>query len=374
MYRRSKYVAISSNTYSKDGDTYKLVYAMTGPRLFVLSREVADSLARNDINHLSSDMTKSLLENGLLRTDSSRDEIAQAQEYLCQSGSDDTHRSFILMPTSLCNMCCAYCGQGTCPLRFTKSTDETVNKRVIGAINDPQTTRVDVRWYGGEPMMAYHHILDMSHRYISAAHDSGTEYHSIMSTNGSLITYDRLEKLYEQAALRAINVTIDGYGNHHNNSRKMRSGRPTYQHIMNWLQESTSPEKALSNLDILNRVNVTKDNAESIPKLLNDIVGRNIQQGRTHLQLMPVYNWGHDNSEYKVEQDRLDTMMVTWLDLAVSLGIHTNVLPLHRKTVLCPAVSKHEEIIDSNGNVFSCTEFPLVKQYENNNRLASITI
>ena len=105
------------------------------------------------------------------------------------------------------------------------------------AITNDNVTDVEARWFGGEPMMAYQHIIESSARYIAAAQQSQTHYKSIMTSNGSLMTIKRLQELYQRAALRMITVTVDGYRNYHNLSRCMRNGRPTYDYIMEWMQK-----------------------------------------------------------------------------------------------------------------------------------------
>lgn len=167
---------------------------------------------------------KNLLAHRII-TSSSTDERKQVLSSINKSSHSISHRIFVLMPTSLCNMECSYCGQSTCPLRYHGNISENVDQRILTAIMNDNVTDVEVRWFGGEPMMAYQHIIESSARYIAAARQSRTHYKSIMTSNGSLMTIKRLQELYQRAALRMITVTVDGYRDYHNRSRCMRNGR-----------------------------------------------------------------------------------------------------------------------------------------------------
>ncbi|WP_081895607.1 radical SAM protein [Bifidobacterium cuniculi] len=166
---------------------------------------------------------------GLLTSLTAQQELQQIIHQFKQ-GTPGT-RIFALMPTSLCNMCCSYCGQNNCALRFSANTAASIQERIKVALSQPNLEAIETRWYGGEPLMAYHEILRLSHEIIPAARKHELKYRATMSTNGSLMTYKRLRCLYDEALLRSLVVTIDGYGNYHDTSRVMRSGRPTYEWI-----------------------------------------------------------------------------------------------------------------------------------------------
>ncbi|KFI62040.1 Radical SAM domain-containing protein [Bifidobacterium cuniculi] len=168
-------------------------------------------------------------EMGLLTSLTAQQELQQIIHQFKQ-GTPGT-RIFALMPTSLCNMCCSYCGQNNCALRFSANTAASIQERIKVALSQPNLEAIETRWYGGEPLMAYHEILRLSHEIIPAARKHELKYRATMSTNGSLMTYKRLRCLYDEALLRSLVVTIDGYGNYHDTSRVMRSGRPTYEWI-----------------------------------------------------------------------------------------------------------------------------------------------
>lgn len=194
------------------------------------------------------------------------------------------------MPTSLCNMCCAYCGQANCALRFNDSLTDRIEQRIIAAANEEGTRNIEIRWYGGEPMMGYHRILDISHAVIPQILKNDKSYRSTMSTNGSLMTASRLRRLYDECYLRSVTITIDGYGRDHDNSRRMRSGRPTYDLITKWLADASHSIECIPELHIAIRINVSITNYQSIHTLIDDLSRRGVACPNTELEFIPVYD------------------------------------------------------------------------------------
>ena len=216
-------------------------------------------------------------------------------------------------------------------LRYEGNISQSVDRRILTAITNNAITDVEVRWFGGEPMMTYRHIIESSDRYLAAAQRSQTHYRSIMTTNGSLLTIKRLKELYQRAALRMVTVTVDGYGNYHNRSRRMRNGRPTYDYIMEWMQEYLASIEHMPKLTVAIRINITTTNARSITRLIDDLAKRHLNNPHFLLQLIPVYNWGHNNARLQLSNDFLDHSMPQWIKQAVTHGIRINIFPAAKK-------------------------------------------
>jgi uncharacterized protein len=370
-YKRSRYTVLSPNQYRMGNRDYRLVYVTTGPFLLAIPSFVIDCMIKDRVDALPREVISRLLSRHVL-VDSDEPEVKDELKHIEDASKDKSHRIFALMPTSLCNMHCSYCGQVTCPLHFDGRVSAGVDARVLAAIENPKTRYVEVRWYGGEPMMAYHRILASSGRYVSSADRQHVRYWSSMSTNGSLMTVDRLQALYDEARLRNVTVTVDGYGDCHNRSRLMRSGRPTYDFIMNWLQRIAGKQSDFTQLLVNIRINITAANAPSISQLFDDMSARGMNEDNFNIQLIPVYDWGQDNSAMKLSKATLDRLMPQLIRQALHLGLHTGVFPSARRDVACIAVNQQAELIDSRGNLYSCTEFPLVKPYEENDILANV--
>ncbi|MDO5684710.1 MAG: radical SAM protein [Bifidobacterium sp.] len=362
-YRRSRYAIISPHRYFKGSGVYRLVYLTTKPRLLALSAAAADAIEKDDCSALSAGELSYLVKIGMLIDDEKRD-CEYVSGLLAEQSQMSASRTFVLMPTSLCNMECSYCGQRHCPLVYSQRVAGQAKDAVVASLGNDEVQAVDVRWYGGEPLMAYHRILELSSTFVDVARKTRTAYQSSMTTNGSLMTFERLRTLYESAMLRKICVTIDGYGEFHNKSRKMRSGRPTYQLIINWLMEAVEHIDKIPEILIIVRINITVNNASSIMRLLHDLYHHGLSDKHILLQLIPVYNWGHDNSDLQLDSRSLNECMEDWLREAVRLGLHINMLPTAIKQPVCIATNRFATVIDSKGQLYSCSEHPLVSPYD----------
>jgi uncharacterized protein len=128
------------------------------------------------------------------------------------------------MPSSYCNMGCGYCGQKHFKSAQTQQHRDAVKNRVLHAVHAPETTDVHISWFGGEPMLGYAQILDISAAMIPACRAAGTGYSATMVTNGSQLTLDKIRALHLDCQVGSFEITLDGPGARHNAQRPLRSG------------------------------------------------------------------------------------------------------------------------------------------------------
>lgn len=127
---------------------------------------------------------------------------------------------------------------------------------------------------------------------------------------------------------------------------------------MEWMQKSLAIMEQIPKLTIAIRVNITTTNACSITQFIDDLARRHLNNPHFILQLIPVYNWGHDNTQIQLDNTSLDRNMCQWIEQAIANGIQTNILPNTKKDFVCVATNRQAEVIDSRGFIYSCTEFP----------------
>lgn len=367
--RISSYAIISDNCYLTAGEPHQLVYLTTGPRLFVLRSSLISKLTKGDVDAIPDETIRELKKNGIIVCSSVQNE---RDATLSRLAIKDAHtRSIAIMPTGGCNMQCEYCGQEHNSQLMTRDTvDATITylKRSLasGNYND-----LFVRWFGGEPLMAYDRILEISDRVSELCSQLDMPFESEMSSNGTLLTLERLVELQNRAHLRQLTITIDGIEDHHNGSRPLKNNGNGYKLIMNLLKSAYDSRDKLERLRISIRVNVTKLNMKGIPALIDEL-GAFRQSKLFSLQIIPVYDWGHSNGHLKLHPDDLDQLIVEWAGRAIGKGIRTEVLPLGKTANTCLSVGMHKDLIDPYGNIYSCTEYPLVKPYDVEKRLGNV--
>jgi len=356
---RSRYLILSENAYSRaDGTVVRLGYLSRTARFFSLDRENADRLERGDVTAITRATLRELERLGAV-VETGLDEPAGALSEL-RTGSDSlAHRRFTIMPTAYCNMGCSYCGQEHYKSPASAARMERLIARVEAVMADERTGTVSVTWFGGEPLLGYRVIREMSTRFVAQAQATGTRYSARMATNGSLISVPKLTELHDEFALRHAEITLDGPPPIHDRRRILKNGRGSFDHCVGVLAE-LDRSGAAPDLRINIRVNIDNENEVFVPDLLRRLAADGLNAPRFTLQFMPVHSWGNDVSAVEIEARAYAAREVPWLQLAAELGFKTTLLPTRPKATTCIATTRSGEIHDPGGKVYSCSEHPLV--------------
>ena len=326
MIKASRYALFGKNIYHKRDREFRGVYLTSAPRLFFLPANDVALMEDHKASEISSLHIDKYIETGIVTYSTPEAERLFSLQRISNCNHSRAKRVFALMPTSLCNMCCDYCGQQTCPLRYDSTITADVIQRIYSTMLNRQVKEVEVRWYGGEPLMAFQSIKKMSSQLMEYAQETGTQYRATMSTNGSLMTAEKLSQLYHDMGLRSLTVTIDGFRDFHNTSRKTRSGRATYDYILDWISYFAQHVTSFPHMHVAIRVNITKHNAISIPYLISDLKNHKLDQAGIELQLIPVYDWGHSNGDLQLDNDSLNESMIANIRQALHSGIFIRML------------------------------------------------
>lgn len=207
-------------------------------------------------------------------------------------------------------------------------------------------------------MLGLRAIRDMSTIFIEAAAEHGVDYSAAMATNGSLFTCRTLETL-SAALVTSIDVTIDGPEEVHNARRLKRNRRGAYRTTLDAVSDSLTHGYA-ENIKFRIRVNVDSTNSRHIPALLDDLADRGLSHDRVFIEFHPVHSWGNDVSQVEVQLREYAQDEIRWLERAWVLGINSTLMPQYPKPNTCIATSRNQELVDADGNLFACSEHPLV--------------
>lgn len=172
---------------------------------------------------------------------------------------DSSRLSLTICPTLLCNFRCSYCFERTQQDSVVMS-HETVQRLIAFIESYKETRHLALAWYGGEPLIGFNVIREVTERLKSLSIDF--EGASLV-TNGYLLDRGKCDLLNE-LKIQAIQITLDGPEQLHDMRRFLAGGGPTFQRI-------------LANVDTLMdssyegschiRVNLDKHNSEGFPDL-----------------------------------------------------------------------------------------------------------
>lgn len=367
--KTSPYVTVGANAVRRPGGPVRVpVFRADGPTVVLLPPHLAAALADDDVPRLSPTEVAQLERAGLVS-----DAATARAAWYARMGerTDGSHREYVLLPTSYCNMGCEYCGQEHTKQSLTSQHRDRVGDRVLKGIREQETRSCHVAWFGGEPLMAYATVRSMSKLFVAAAREQEVDYSSKMTTNGALLDERKLPVLVNECGVGRFDITIDGPADVHDVHRPMKSGRGTWDRLVDFLAGQISrPEYAHVNFVL--RTNVDRDNASRIPEYLRTMAERGFAASpNVVFQVAPIHSWGNDISQLELSRGEAVRLDVEWLQLMHELDLHTNLVP-DAVTVTCTATDLDHEVIDARGTIYSCNEHPLVPGYQDEEVIGTV--
>lgn len=174
-------------------------------------------------------------------------------------------QELIILPTEKCNLRCTYCYEDFAIGKMSNSTqlalERFVERRVDGL------DRLSFSWFGGEPLVAKDVVLRLSKFAHRVATERGLAFDGGLTTNGYLLDTELFEELvsYRQ---NFYQITLDGFGEHHDAVRRFANGRGTFARIWENLENIKNTDL---DCEILVRVHVRRENIDHLPMLMREL-------------------------------------------------------------------------------------------------------
>lgn len=174
-----------------------------------------------------------------------------------------------IVPTLSCNFRCSYC--------FSYARQERMGPQVrqalLALVDEllPEASGFSLAWYGGEPTLCLDLIAELGAELSRLCERHGVEPQpgSIVS-NGYLLDAAAARRLADSGVGRA-QITLDGDRETHDGRRPHRSGKPTFDRIL---------DNVAAICDLLKvqvRINVDRSNAGTALGALNALAARGLQ-------------------------------------------------------------------------------------------------
>lgn len=169
-----------------------------------------------------------------------------------------------ISPTEVCNFRCKYCYENHNNMHMSSKIENDIISYVRANIK--QHSKLNVSWFGGEPLIAINTIERLSKEFISICQFYKRGYTSTMTTNGYLLNVDLFKHLLDLRIL-GYQISIDGLKDTHDNQRPLANGNKTFDVII----ENLEKIKALRNRNfhIVIRSNITNDIFDNLDEYLN---------------------------------------------------------------------------------------------------------
>lgn len=261
-----------------------------------------------------------------------------------------------ILPTEQCNFRCVYCYED-----FVKSEMTAEIRSGLKSLIEKKKylKRLDVGWFGGEPLIAIDTIEDLSNTFIECSKKFGFRYSAHITTNGFLLDKEMITKIIS-LGVRRIQITIDGYALEHDKRRKLIDGSGSFEIILQNLKTAAALDE---NFQLQVRINFDKGNLKSILDLLDAL--KDIFKGdkRFDVFFRQINNWGSaagDLNELNlIPFDEAISLQLRFEEEAIKRGliVRSGFTIPQISNYLCYAVLPYSFVIGSDGTVYKCTVY-----------------
>lgn len=205
-----------------------------------------------------------------------------------------------ILPTEKCNFRCTYCYEDFLIGRMKPEIVRGV-KALISA-RAPNLAELQINWFGGEPLLALAVMREISSHAHDLARAHGFQFNGGLTTNGYLLTRPVLDELLELRQ-NFFQVTLDGWGETHDKTRRRADGNGTFEKIWANLLASRASSK---NFEVVLRIHVTTLNQDSLLYLCDQIRVEFGDDSRFRVDFQDVRNLGGDGGKSVTNLGPLD--------------------------------------------------------------------
>ncbi|MDR0606587.1 MAG: radical SAM protein [Bacteroidales bacterium] len=245
----------------KEKNVY-ILYNSLNNSLIEVSWEIGEkliTLKSDEIHFLPQSVINTLVENGNIIPDSTDEQALILQrELACRKKLANEPTSHVVIAlTNMCNMRCVYCYE---ELPSSKDDmDIEKMKQILAQIINSGIKHLDIRWFGGEPLLKADIINELSTFMIELCAERNIGYSANIITNGTLLNQKNWDILLK-SKVSTVQITVDGGSSSHNKKRIL-PGRGSFDLILDNLR--LMPDNSFK---VALRINGDKEVFETIPE------------------------------------------------------------------------------------------------------------
>ena len=252
---------------------------------------------------------------------------------------------FTILTTMDCNARCFYCYEKGQP-RF--SMTEKIANDVANFIIKSSYTPVDIRWFGGEPLVNIHAIDIICNALIN----NGVRFKSSMVTNGLLFTDSIISKAKNVWKLKRVQITLDGTKDVYQKAKSYKDAvGDEFERVIDNISKLID-----TNIRVSIRLNQGHYNSSDLLKLI-DLLSTNFRDKK----FFSVYNSllynDSDKSDIQSEVDSYEGFKIVQNKI-IKCGLLIN-NPLKKKLRYCHCMADNDSsvIITPKGEIGKCEHY-----------------
>lgn len=252
---------------TSDGVYY---YNTLSKALLFLSYEIESKLVAGEISKIPSDLQDKLLQNGFLIKEG-LDELTILQSAYQNAHNQSDFLSIVLVPTFACNFSCPYCFEGEKPYFDSKEIKNYF--KVLKEFSRKEFSskkHVHFSLFGGEPLLAYTYFKDYFLFLSNLSTEFGFQYSSTLTTNGYLLSEDKILEMLTTFHLESVQITLDGDEKTHNSVRALTNGAESFSEIIsNFKKLLQFVDSSKGHCDVKLRINLINNSVDDISQTLS---------------------------------------------------------------------------------------------------------
>jgi uncharacterized protein len=207
-----------------------------------------------------------------------------------------------------------------------------------------------VTWYGGEPLLNADAVYNLSEKFIVLCKEKEVTYQAFIITNGYYLDLDTAKKLSEECKVSFAQISIDGMPEHHNTSRALVDGSPSFDTIV------ANIEQAKEIINIAVRVNVDNNNADKIEELKQLFL---VEKGwgktpTVYFSRIRDYNKCIQDTSCYMSEDKYSSFEFALTKERYEQGEDIRQVYPTYKDVFCGAQRIGNYVIDPEGYIYTC--------------------
>lgn len=257
-----------------------------------------------------------------------------------------------ILPTEQCNFRCKYCPEITDSIYMGEKTEEVIISFLEKVLSNFK--KLVIAWFGGEPLLVADFIQSISARIKELCKKNNVLFSATITTNGYFLNANMFQKML---ACNIVNycITLDGYAYTHDLQRPLKSGMPTWNHIVNNLIDIR--DNVSSRLfNIIIRTNVTTticddylDYFEFLKKEFND-------DRRFGFMWRKAEDWGNIEEKDK-ELIGKNSDFIDFMRKVKNYGLRDSLTSRSLKPIdrICTTTTKNALVIYPDGRISKCS-------------------
>lgn len=342
---------------------FRVLYSTRSQQSHLVSIDLYDRLLRGQCKGLDVAMREALSGSQLL-VQADEDELTAVVDENRAAIDTDTTLFYAIAPSADCQLGCDYCGQAHTKTKMAGDSRANVLARLYAKLDrDTRYRRVQVGWFGAEPLTGLGSILALSAELLGETRRRALAYDAKIVTNGLALTADVFFQLHEQCAVREFEVTLDGTERFHDARRFTKKGHASYRLIVRNLEAIVAdPRFVPGKAKLIIRCNVDARNHVGAEELVDELAARGLLAHVT-FYISPIHSWGNTAHHGALDQRTYAAFEIDILRRLMDNKARVQLVPAGRKKIVCMSLKRDAELVDAYGDVYNCSEVSQVAAY-----------